>query len=101
MADEVKIQPVENREYLMTDDHDCLKIIRSDVEKDPQYTDDKGLPAKIVYYCRDCKEMVSAKRIPGKLGFKCATCNSLRVASGSEDSIHNYYKVHKKDRDEK
>ena len=76
-------------------DKEYVEIINSEVETDSKYIDGDGERTKIVYYCRDCKDQVKPKRIPNKLSFKCTNCER-NVSFGTEESIHNYYKVKQK-----
>lgn len=70
-----------------------VDIIRSDVEIDKKFLDDTGLPAKIIYYCLDCKKLVKPKRVGKKFQFSCAECKGKNVAFGSMASIAKYYKI--------
>ena len=74
-------------------DKEYIDIIRSDTEVDKKFIKDTGLPAKIVYYCRDCKKVTKPKRIGKKFKFNCTECNGSNVAFGSEESIQHYYKI--------
>ncbi len=76
-------------------DKEYTEIIRSDVEVDPIFIQEDGQPAKIIYYCKECKSPVSPKRIGKKLSFKCATCDR-DVSFGTETSVQNYYNVKQK-----
>lgn len=78
-------------------DKPYVEIIRSDNKVDKQYIDEAGLPAKIIYFCRDCDKIVKPKRIGKKFEFSCADCKGNNVAFGSEQSIMNYYKKAKKE----
>lgn len=79
------------------------EIIRSDIKADPQFIADTGLPAKIVYYCPDCKKLVAPKRIGKQFRFSCQECQGNRVAFGTEDSVGHFYRIPgmKKDSNEK
>lgn len=70
-----------------------VDIINSDSEVDKSYIDDAGQPAKILYYCRECKKPVSPKRIGKKLSFKCGECDKEHVSFGTESSITSYYNI--------
>jgi DNA replicative helicase MCM subunit Mcm2 (Cdc46/Mcm family) len=52
-------------------------------------------PAKIVYYCKDCKRIVTGVTKKGrkKYTFKCPECKGSDVAYGTEKSIINYYHI--------
>ena len=82
-----KIYAPTNKEY--TD------IIKSEVEVDEKYIQDDGVPAKIVYYCRECKSPVKPERIGKKLSFKCSNCGH-QVSFGTEASVESYYNVKQK-----
>ncbi|MBU0727618.1 hypothetical protein KKA95_02945, partial [Patescibacteria group bacterium] len=70
-----------------TDKTDLLKVIRSDVEVNKKFIENTGEPTKIVYYCGDCKKMITPKRVGKKLQFSCGECKGNNVAFGSEESI--------------
>jgi predicted methyltransferase len=78
-------------------DKQYIDIIHSDIKVDKKYIEETGLPAKIVYYCRDCEKAVKPKRIGKKFEFSCADCKGNNVSFGSEQSIMNYYKNAKKE----
>ena len=88
-----EIKPVENREILTPTDASYMDMIMPKIIKGTEYVQEKGVPAKINYYCRDCKKEVNVKRIPGKLSFTCNECGGEKVAFGSQESIQNYYKL--------
>jgi len=74
-------------------DKEYVDIINSDSEVDKKYIDESGQPAKILYYCRECKKPVSPKRIGKKLSFKCGECGKEHVSFGTENSITSYYNI--------
>ena len=74
-----------NKEY--------VDIIKSNVEIDKKYIEETGMPAKIIYFCQDCKKLIKPKRISKKFKFSCTDCKGLNVSFGSEKSIANYYKI--------
>ena len=78
-------------------DKQYVDIVRSDTKVDKQYINETGIPAKIVYFCRDCEKMVKPKRIGKKFEFSCTDCKGNNVSFGSEQSIMNYYKNAKKE----
>ena len=69
-----------------------VDIVRSDIEKDKKFLEDTGLPAKIIYFCRDCNKIVAPKRVGKKFKFSCTECKGDNVSFGTEKSILNYYK---------
>ncbi len=47
----------------------------------------------IVFYCRECKMTVEAKRKKGKgIKFLCATCNGGNIYVGSRRGITSYFR---------
>ncbi len=74
-------------------DKEYVEIINSEVDVDKKYTEESGQPAKIMYYCRECKKPVSPKRVGKKLSFKCSECEKGAVSFGTEDSITSYYNI--------
>jgi predicted SprT family Zn-dependent metalloprotease len=76
-------------------DKEYVEIIRSEVKCDPRYITETGEPAKITYYCRDCKARVTPKRIGKKFRFSCGDCKYDPVAFGTEDAVSNYYRLTK------
>ena len=74
-------------------DKKYIDIIRSDTEVDKKYVEDTGIPAKIIYYCLDCKKLIKPKRVGKKFQFSCTECKGKNVAFGSLTSIANYYKI--------
>ncbi len=73
-------------------DKEYVEIIKSDVEIDKKFLDESGQPAKIIYYCRECKKPVSPKRIGKKLSFKCGECEK-EVSFGTESSVTSFYNI--------
>jgi len=77
-------------------EYEYTEIINSNIEADKKYTEETGVPAKIVYYCRECKKPVTPSRIGKKLSFKCSECGRERVSFGTENSITNHYNIKQK-----
>ena len=48
-------------------------------------------PAKIIYFCRECKKAIQPVRVGKKFQFKCLECKNKSVAFGTQKSIGNYY----------
>lgn len=78
-------------------DKEYVDIIKSDTDIDKKFTEETGVPAKIIYYCRDCKDLVKPKRVGKKFQFSCMVCKGNNVSFGSEKSIEKYYKVEMKE----
>jgi len=74
-------------------DKKYVDIIRSDTKIDKKYVDETGLPTKILYYCMDCKKLVTPKRVGKKFQFSCTECKGKNVAFGTIESLAHYYKI--------
>lgn len=68
------------------------QIILSQLPIDRTFVDGTGLPAKIVYFCPECKKIVIPKRVGNKFRFSCSECKQ-DVAFGTEQSVANYYRL--------
>lgn len=55
--------------------------------------EDKIPSAKLVFYCKNCEEIVEAKQTKKKFKFICPKCGKHEIAFGTEESIHNYYRI--------
>jgi DNA-directed RNA polymerase subunit M/transcription elongation factor TFIIS len=53
----------------------------------------------IVFYCKDCEEIVNAHKAGRKYVYKCAKCGTKNVAFGTEKSIKSFF--HVKEEEEK
>ena len=74
-------------------DKEYVEIIDSNISVDRAYLENEGQPAKILYYCQECKKPVTPKRIGNKLSFKCGECDKPAVSFGTENSITSYYNI--------
>jgi len=72
-------------------DKEYTQIIKSELDIDRKFIEKEGEPAKISYYCKQCKKQTSPKRVGKKLSFECSECGHQPVSFGTEDSIANYY----------
>lgn len=45
----------------------------------------------IVFYCKDCKEIIKGEKIGAKYLYKCPKCKGENVAFGTPKSIGNFY----------
>ncbi len=58
--------------------------------------DEKKIPSGIlVFYCKKCEELVSAKQTKKKFTFRCPKCGKDEIAFGTEESIRNHYRIRK------
>lgn len=49
----------------------------------------------IVFYCKDCQEVVAAEKKGKSLSFVCPKCSQSNIAIGTQSSIENYYHLNK------
>ena len=52
-------------------------------------------PTTLMYYCQDCRDMVSVEhKKVGKKLYKafCSVCGGKKIAMGSENAIRDYYR---------
>lgn len=49
----------------------------------------------IVFYCKDCKEIVEAQKTGKTLSFTCPKCSQNNIAIGTRKSIENFYHLNK------
>jgi len=70
-------------------DLDFVWIVKD--SKPKEEINEENLDTKIVYFCKDCQELVDFKKIKGKI--MCKKCWSKKVAHWFEASIKNYYKI--------
>ena len=50
-------------------------------------------PAKLVFYCKNCEELVEAKQTKKQFTFRCPKCGKTEIAFGTEESIRNHYRI--------
>lgn len=51
---------------------------------------------KIVFYCKDCGELVETKKMGKKYVYICKVCNTKNVAFGTKRSIFGFYNLDEK-----
>ena len=49
--------------------------------------------SKIVYYCKNCKDLVDGERVGKKYRFVCPVCKETDIPWGTEKSIKSFFKV--------
>lgn len=54
----------------------------------------------IVFFCKDCNEIVEAKPLGRKFVYRCPKCGTKNVAFGTEKSIKGFYRVGDDDDDD-
>lgn len=47
----------------------------------------------IIFYCKDCEEIVDTHKVGGKYVYKCVKCGTKNVAFGTEKSIRGFFKI--------
>lgn len=47
----------------------------------------------IVFYCKDCAEIVETRRVGGKYVYTCKKCGTKNVAFGTKKSIYGFFKL--------
>lgn len=52
---------------------------------------------KIVFYCKDCGEIVDTEKCGGKYVYKCKKCGTKNVAFGSKKSISSFFRLEEKE----
>ena len=50
----------------------------------------------IIFYCKDCHEIVEVERFSKKYVYKCKKCGTKNVALGTKKSIFGYFKLDEK-----
>lgn len=63
-------------------------------DKKPLSTDDNP----IVFYCKDCEEIVETRRVGGKYVYTCKKCGTKNVAFGTKKSIYGFFKLEDKEK---
>ena len=47
----------------------------------------------IVFYCKDCGQIVDTERCGGKYVYKCKQCGTKNVAFGTKKSIYSFFHI--------
>ncbi|EKD92564.1 MAG: hypothetical protein ACD_28C00403G0007 [uncultured bacterium] len=55
-----------------------------------------GLPDNILFYCKDCHELVAVKRVGRQYVYLCVLCGTKNVAFGTLKSLTNFFHLDKK-----
>ena len=53
----------------------------------------------IIFYCKDCEEVVDTNRVGGKYVYKCKRCGTKNVAFGTKKSIYGFFKLEDKEKE--
>lgn len=60
-------------------------------------TKGQEISSEIVFYCKDCEEIVDTTRIGGKYVYKCKKCGTKNVAFGTKKSIYGFFRLEEKE----
>ncbi len=55
---------------------------------------------EVIFYCKDCEEVVDTVRCGRKFVYKCKKCGTKNVAFGSEKSIRGFFRMEEGGREE-
>ena len=58
---------------------------------------EKEKSGEIVFYCKDCEEVVDTERCGKKYVYRCKKCGTKNVAFGTEKSIYNFFHIEEED----
>ena len=47
----------------------------------------------IIFYCKDCEEIVETRKVGGKYVYTCVKCGTKNVAFGTKKSIYGFFKI--------
>ncbi len=47
----------------------------------------------IIFYCKDCEEIVKTTKVGSKYVYKCNKCGTKNVAFGTKKSIFHFFKI--------
>ncbi len=61
----------------------------------------KNEDGEIIFYCKDCEEIVKTNRVGKKYVYTCAKCNTKNVAFGTKKSIYGFFRLDEKGDGEK
>lgn len=64
-------------------------------------TENNTIPSPIIFYCKDCEEIVQTERFRGQYVYKCKKCGTKNVAFGTEKSIRTFFKLDDKPKKKK
>jgi len=54
----------------------------------------------VIFYCKDCEEVVDTERVGSKYVYKCKKCGTKNVAFGTKKSIYTFFRLEDKKEDE-
>lgn len=53
---------------------------------------------KIIFYCKDCEQVVDTEKCGKKYVYKCKLCGTKNVAFGSTKSIRGFFRLDEKEK---
>lgn len=56
------------------------------------------MPSSIIFYCKDCEEIVDVNRVGRKYVYTCKKCGTKNVAFGTEKSIRTFFRLEEKEK---
>lgn len=48
---------------------------------------------EIVFYCKDCEQIVETEQLARKYVYKCKVCGTKNVAFGTNKSINSFFRI--------
>jgi Zn finger protein HypA/HybF involved in hydrogenase expression len=60
--------------------------------------EEKSKKSPIIFYCKDCEEVVDTHRVGRKYVYKCKKCGTKNVAFGTEKSIGTFFRLEEKEK---
>jgi len=57
--------------------------------------------SEIIFYCKDCEEVVETERFGRKYVYKCKKCGTKNVAFGTKKSISGFFRIEEKEKKKK
>jgi len=61
-------------------------------------TEFKDEDFKIIFYCKDCEEIVDTEKVGRKYVYKCKKCGTKNVAFGTTRSINGFFRLDEKEK---
>ena len=61
-------------------------------------TEIKSKTGPIIFYCKDCEEIVETYQVGRKYVYKCKKCGTKNVAFGTEKSIGTFFRLEEKEK---
>ncbi|MFH1533724.1 MAG: hypothetical protein ABID64_02230 [Nitrospirota bacterium] len=52
----------------------------------------------IIFYCKDCEEIVETYQVGRKYVYKCKKCGTKNVAFGTEKSLNTFFRLEEKEK---